>query len=270
MFWVTVIFTVVLGLLIFVVARFRERPGAPEPVPVHGNTALEIAWTLGPVIILALVAVPTVQVIFKTQTHPPAGAVHVKAIGHQWWWEFQYPELGVVTGSEMHVPVGRPVIVEIETADVLHSFWFPAMGGKRDAIPGRTNRMWFTADTTGTFPGQCAELCGVSHANMRMKLFVQTPAEFDAWVAAQKAPPVEPDSGSVPWQGKQLFAQSACIGCHAIQGVSVGTLGPEPDPCRQPQRRSRGRSSRTRPSRWPAGSPTRRPASPARSCRISD
>lgn len=224
--WVTIIFTVVLGLLIVVVVRFRDRPGAGEPSRVHGNTALEIAWTIAPAIILALVAIPTVAVIFKTQTQPPADAVMVKAIGHQWWWEFQYPKLGIVTASEMHAPVGRPVIVDIESADVIHSFWIPAIGGKRDAIPTHTNRLWFTADSVGVYPGTCAELCGLSHANMRMKLFVQSPQDFDAWVARQKAPPVEPDSGSLAWQGKSIFSQSACIGCHTISGVSEGALGP--------------------------------------------
>lgn len=225
-FWVVAIFAVVLALLVLVVVRFRERPGAPDPKPVHGNTALEIAWTVAPAIILALVAVPTVAVIFKTQTRPPADAVHVKVIGHQWWWEFQYPELGIVTASEMHAPVGRPVVVDIETADVIHSFWFPAMGGKRDAVPAHTNRMWFTPDSIGTYPGQCAELCGISHANMRMTLVVQTPRDFEAWVAAQQAPPAQPDSGSLAWQGKTAFGQSGCIACHTIRGVSEGPIGP--------------------------------------------
>lgn len=226
-FWVVVIFVLVLGLLIYAVMRFRARPGAPDPKPVHGNTALEIAWTIAPALILAFIAVPSVVVIYKTQAQPPKDALTVKAIGHQWWWEFQYPELGVTTGSELHIPVKRPVIVEIESADVIHSFWFPAMGGKRDAIPTHTNRIYFTPDSTGVFPGQCAELCGFQHANMKMKLFVQTPEEFDAWVAAQKAPPAVPaDTTSLAATGMKLFAESACVGCHTVDGVSAGIIGP--------------------------------------------
>jgi cytochrome c oxidase subunit 2 len=225
-FWVVIIFVLVEGALIWTVLRFRSRPGAPDPKPVHGNTALEVAWTIAPALILAFVAVPTVLTIFKTQAKAPAGALEVKVIGHQWWWEFQYPEFGITTGSELHVPVGRPVAISLETADVIHSFWFPIVGGKRDVIPSRVNHMWFTADSVGEFPGQCAELCGVSHANMRMRLFVQTPADFQAWTAAQQAPPVEPDSTSLAGKGKQVFLEVGCVACHTIQGVSPGILGP--------------------------------------------
>ena len=225
-FWVVVIFVVVQGVMLYAMIRFRSRPGAPDPKPIHGNTVLEIAWTIAPAIILALVAVPTVLTIYKTQAPPPPGSLHVRVIGHQWWWEFQYPDLGVTTASELHVPVGRPIAFDIETADVMHSFWFPAMGGKRDALPNRINHMFFTADTTGTFPGQCAELCGVSHANMRMRLMVSTPDAFDTWVAGQKALPATPDSTSIAAKGKALFSQSACVACHTITGVSAGTIGP--------------------------------------------
>ena len=225
-FWVLIIFTLVQALLIYTVLRFRSRPGAPEPKPVHGNTALEIAWTVAPAIILALIAVPTVMAIFKTQGAPPKDALEIKVIGHQWWWEFQYPSLGITTASEMHVPVNKAVVMDIETADVIHSFWFPVVGGKRDAVPNHTNHLFFTADSIGTFPGQCAELCGISHANMRMKLFVQSASDFDAWAASQKLPPNEPDSTTLAGRGKQEFANGACVGCHTINGLSEGTIGP--------------------------------------------
>jgi cytochrome c oxidase subunit II len=224
--WVVAIFVLVQGLLIVAVIKFRSRPGSPEPKPVHGNTVLEIAWTIAPAIILAMVAVPTVLTIYQTQTHAPPNALQVTVVGHQWWWEFQYPDAGVVTASEMVVPVGRPVEMNIKTADVLHSFWFPAMGGKRDAIGGRVNHMWFTPEDTGTYPGQCAELCGTSHANMRMLCKVVPQEEYDAWVAAQVKGPVEPDSGSIEAQGRDIFRTSGCIACHAIQGISGGTIGP--------------------------------------------
>src|SRR5207237_1050821 len=132
------------GVLIVAAVRFRHRPGAPDPKPVHGNTALEIAWTLAPAVILALVAIPTIQTIFRSQSGFPKDALKVEVIGHQWWWEFRYPELGVVTASELHVPLRRSVVVDIQSADVIHSVWFPAIGGKRDAIPGHTNHIWFT------------------------------------------------------------------------------------------------------------------------------
>jgi cytochrome c oxidase subunit 2 len=227
-FWVVVIFVLVQTLVIVAVVRFRARPGAPEPRPVHGNTVFEIAWTIAPAIVLALVAVPTVKTIYHTQAPAPKGALLVKAIGHQWWWEFQYPDLGVTTGSEMHVPVGTAVNVQITSVDVIHSFWFPAIGGKRDAVPSHTNAMWFTPDSLGVYTGQCAELCGVSHANMRMKLFVDTQADFKAWVAHQKQLPPEPDSvaNAEAFKGKQVFMGQACVGCHSIEGVSAGVIGP--------------------------------------------
>jgi len=225
-FWVVIIFVVVQALLIYAAIRFRSRPGAPDPKPIHGNTALEIGWTIAPALILTLVAVPTVLTIFKSQAPPPEDALQVRVVGHQWWWEFQYPDLGITTASELHVPVGVPVNISLETADVIHSFWFPAMGGKRDVIPGRTNRLWFTPSDIGQYPGQCAELCGTSHANMRMALMVQAPEEFQAWVAAQQLPPVEPEAGTLAAQGKQYFTQGQCIVCHMIQGVSAGVIGP--------------------------------------------
>ena len=226
MIWVVIIFVFVQGLLIYAAVRFRARPNTPEPKPVHGNTMLEIAWTIAPAVILALIAFPTVVTIYKTQGKPPDGSLEVKAIGHQWWWEFQYPSLGIITADEMHVPVDRSVTVTIESQDVLHSFWFPAVGGKRDAVPNRHNHMWFTASRVGTYPGECMELCGVSHANMRMKLVVEPAASFDAWSATQKGGPKEPDSTSVAAQGKKLFLANDCVACHTIQGVSPGILGP--------------------------------------------
>jgi cytochrome c oxidase subunit 2 len=225
--WVVIIFAIVQVLLIVAVVRFRNRPGAPDPKPVHGNTVLEIAWTIAPAIILTIVAVPTVIAIYETQADPPEGSLHVTVVGHQWWWEFQYPEEGIVTATDMVVPLGRTIAVDIKTADVLHSFWFPAMGGKRDAVGGRTNRMWFTPERTGEFPGQCAELCGTSHANMRSVHRVVTPAEADAWVAKHRAGPARPDSGTIEAEGLAIYRTSACIACHRVEGISPGVLGPD-------------------------------------------
>jgi cytochrome c oxidase subunit 2 len=145
--------------------------------------------------------------------------------GWQWWWEFRYPDLGVVTANELHLPAGRPVVLHLEGPDVIHSFWVPQLGGKRDVTPGRLNRITLTPDAPGEYWGQCAEFCGASHANMGMRVFVRTAADFDAWVARQKAPPAEP--GELAAAGKTVFASSACVGCHTIQGVSAGVLGPD-------------------------------------------
>ncbi|HUF25853.1 MAG TPA: cytochrome c oxidase subunit II [Gemmatimonadaceae bacterium] len=190
LFWGTVVFIVVSASLLFILVRFRRRPGAPEPRQVHGNTALEIAWTLIPAVILIFIAVPTVRTIFATQARAPEDALTIEVIGHQWWWEFRYPEYGITTANELYIPRGRAVNFELRTADVLHSFWIPQMGGKRDLISNRTNYLWFTPDSgdAAAWNGFCAEFCGESHANMRFRAFTVTPEQFEGWVALQQAP----------------------------------------------------------------------------------
>lgn len=226
--WAVVVFVVVEGLLVLAIIRFRHRPGAPDPKPIHGHTALEIGWTIAPALILVFIAVPTVKTIFRTQGVAPAGAMRVEVVGHQWWWEFRYPELGIVTANELHLPVGRPVALEMTTVDVLHSFWVPALGGKRDVVNNRVNRLSFTPDSIDWYLGQCAEFCGASHANMRMRVRVESDSAFQAWVALQTGGPAPLDSGSLAWQGKQIFSRQACIGCHQMEGVAaaVGQIGP--------------------------------------------
>ncbi|HEY6808384.1 MAG TPA: cytochrome c oxidase subunit II [Gemmatimonadales bacterium] len=224
--WALGVFIVVEGLLLFTIVKFRARPGAAPPKAIHGHTALEIAWTLAPVLILVFVAVPTVRTIFQTQAPAPAGALEIQVIGHQWWWEYRYPAQGVVTANELHVPVGRPVQLVMTSADVIHSFWAPAVAAKRDVIPGHTNYIVFTADSVGTYTGQCAEYCGDSHANMRLRVMVESDSAFRAWLADQQAPAALPDPKSLPGQGKAVFSRSACIGCHTITGVSAGVVGP--------------------------------------------
>ena len=225
--WAVGVFVVVEGLLLFVVFRFRAREGAPPPPRTHGNTVLEIAWTLAPALILVAIAVPTIRTVFKVAGDAPAGAIRVEVIGHQWWWEYRYPDLGVITANELHVPVGRPIAVSITSADVIHSWWAPRLGGKRDAIPNHTNRIAFTADSVGTYMGQCVEFCGASHANMRLRVMVDSAAGFDAWIATQRdTTPRNPAPGSVQETGKQAFLKYGCIGCHTVKGVSVGIVGP--------------------------------------------
>jgi cytochrome c oxidase subunit 2 len=224
--WATVLIgTVVIALLAWVLVRYRDRPGAPLPRQIAGHSVLEISWTVLPALILLVIAIPTMQVIFRTQAVPRAGALEIHVIGKQWWWEFRYPELDIVTANEVHVPAGRAVTLRLEGPDVIHSFWVPQLGGKRDVVPGRVNRLTFTPDTPGEYPGQCAEYCGTSHANMAMRMIVQTPADFEKWVAAQRATPAEPTGPAA--EGKAVYVRSACVGCHTIKGVSAGELGPD-------------------------------------------
>ncbi len=226
-----VVFVVVEGLLVWTVLRYRRRPTDTLPPQTHGNTYLEIGWTAAPAVVLALIAVPTIQTIFTTQAPAPADALHIRVIGHQWWWEFQYtdPEIGVVTANEPHMPVNRPIAFEEQSADVIHSFWIPALGGKRDVVPGHTNHMWFTPNTTGEFPGQCVEFCGDSHANMRLRAFVQTQADFNAWVQQQKQPAAAPPASNADAaRGAQTFQTRGCASCHTIQGTPArGKVGPD-------------------------------------------
>ncbi len=193
LFWGTIVFVVVEAALIITIIRYRKRPGGPAAKQIHGNALLEITWTAIPAIILVLIAVPTVKAIFETQAPAPAGALRVEVIGHQWWWEFRYPELGIVTANELYVPVGRTVSFEMTSKDVIHSFWFPAMGGKRDLMANRTNYMWYTPNAdlgTQAWNGFCTEYCGESHANMRIRLYTVQPDEFESWAKHQASPAV--------------------------------------------------------------------------------
>jgi cytochrome c oxidase subunit II len=195
LFWGTIVFVVVESALIFTIIRFRKRPGGPAAKQIHGNAALEITWTAIPAIILVLIAVPTVKTIFDTQAAAPAGALRIEVIGHQWWWEFRYPELGITTANEVYVPVGRTASFELKTKDVIHSFWIPQMGGKRDLITNKSNFMWFTPDAelgSSAWNGFCAEYCGTSHANMKFRVYTVQPDEFAAWAAHQATPAVFP------------------------------------------------------------------------------
>lgn len=201
-----IVFVLVEVLLIYVMFRFRRRPGDAEPEHVHGNTTLELTWTVLPMVILAIIAVPTVRSIWRFQAPPPANAVRIDVIGHQWWWEFRYPEYNITTANEVYIPTGRPVAFSLRSQDVIHSFWIPNLGGKRDAVSNRTNHLWFTPDSTGpgAFNGSCNEYCGASHANMRFRAYAVSQADFDSWVAGQQntaifPPPAAPAaSGATP------------------------------------------------------------------------
>jgi cytochrome c oxidase subunit 2 len=225
--WVAAIITlIVFAGLAWVLVHYRDRPGGTAPRQIRGHTLLELSWTIAPALVLLIIAIPTIQLVFKTQAaSAPPGALEITVRGWQWWWEFRYPSLGVVTANETYVPVGRPVVLSLEGPDVIHSFWVPRLGGKRDVVPGRVNRITFTPDKPGDLWGQCAEFCGTSHANMRMVVMAVPKDEFERWVARQKAAPAEPKDDAAA--GKEIYAKSACVGCHTIRGVSAGTIAPD-------------------------------------------
>ena len=226
----------VFAILAYIMVKFRYRPGMAEPKQVHGNTTVELIWTLVPALILAAIAVPTARAIFATQPEPPPNAVAIEVIGKQWWWEFRYlikDSRGaivdtVVTANEVHVPQGDTVHLLLKTDNVLHSFWVPQMGGKRDLITNRVNHLVFMPEEPGVYMGQCAEFCGDSHALMRMRLIVHTPQGYRDWLANESRPAVEPVAGdSALLYGKQLVTAGQCAGCHYIEGTTaVGRTGP--------------------------------------------
>ncbi|HMM41973.1 MAG TPA: cytochrome c oxidase subunit II [Thermomicrobiales bacterium] len=216
-----VVFVLVEGLLVYTIIRFRRAPRTAHgrPVPVHGNTKLEIIWTVIPAIVLVFIAIPTLQIIADLAEVPTdqGDPLKVDVIGHQFFFEFSYPDLGIKTTNTMHIPTGTMVDVSLQSNDVIHSFWVPQLAGKTDLIPGRTNRMWLEAAEAGTYHGQCAEFCGLGHALMRFQVEAQTPADFDAWVNEQQ----NPTAGG--GQGQQLAQTLGCTGCHSIDGsASVG------------------------------------------------
>ena len=178
--WAVGVFVVVEGALIYALVKFRDRPENEEAAQFHGHTLLEIAWTLAPALILVAIFIPTAQLIFQVDQAPENAdeAVQVQVVGNQWWWRFNYPELGVTTANEMHLPVDRQAELELTSNDVIHSYWIPRLGGKRDVFPGRNTYLWFTPDSTGTYVGACAEYCGTSHALMKTRVVVQDSADF--------------------------------------------------------------------------------------------
>jgi cytochrome c oxidase subunit II len=222
---------IVFAILAYILVRFRHVPGSPPPAQVHGNTRLELAWTLIPAVLIAIIAVPTVRVIFATQAQAPANAIPIDVYGWQWWWEFRYPLANgdtVVTANEIHVPVGQPIELRMTSRDVIHSFWVPQMGGKRDVIPNRLNRIVFTPYEPGVYLGVCAEFCGESHALMRMRLIAHPPEQFERWLANEARPAVEPVDSAIVL-GQQLVTAGACAGCHIVRGTNAQFARTGPD-----------------------------------------
>jgi cytochrome c oxidase subunit II len=227
------IFVTVVILLIYAIVRFRRRPGddASEPPQIYGSNQIELAWTVLPILIVVVLILVTARTIADVEDYPqPPDALKVTVVGRQWWWEFRYPDLGVVTANELHVPVsesGRRQITSLTlgSADVIHSFWVPQLAGKTDLIPNRVNRMWIEPKQAGTYLGNCAEYCGTQHAKMRLRVIAHPPEEFARWVASQRRPAAEDPEAS---SGRALFFSTSCVNCHSIQGTSAkGTFGPD-------------------------------------------
>jgi cytochrome c oxidase subunit 2 len=227
LFWATLVFVLVEGALVFVIFKFRGKPDDPEPKQVHGNTMVEVIWTAIPALVLAMIAVPTVRTIFRTYEIPKGdGVLRVEVIGHQWWWEFRYPELGLTTANELHVPVGRTVALKMVTQDVLHSFWIPQLAAKRDIFNNRSTTLWFKAAEAGDYPGQCAEFCGLEHGRMAFQVIAQASDDFDLYVGRMQATGGPVAATAVADTGAQLFMMKGCIGCHSLDATKPMGIGP--------------------------------------------
>src|SRR6202050_3790723 len=228
-----IIFVVVSALLIYSVVKFRGRAtdASREPAQVYGSAQIEMAWTIIPILIVVVLFLVTARVIHAIQDAPePAGALDVIAIGHQYWWEFRYPKLGIVTANELHIPVSdhshsSPTFLQLLSADTDHSFWVPELAGKTDLIPNHPNRMWMDPQSTGVFLGHCAQYCGTQHAKMLLRISVDGPEDFSGWVRAQQKPAVENASAIA---GRRVFERNACMNCHAVGGTPAdGRFGPD-------------------------------------------
>jgi cytochrome c oxidase subunit 2 len=228
-----VIFIVVGGLLTYCLIRFRRRPGDErrEPPQVYGSNQIELAWTVVPVLIVVVLFLATARYILGIEgLQATPNALNVTVVGHQWWWEIRYPDLGIITANELHVPVSEPttptpIFLTLQSADVIHSFWVPQLAGKMDVIPNKTNRVWIDPHTPGLYVGQCAEFCGLQHAGMLLRVVVHPKDEFAGWVATQQAPAID-DPGVRG--GRELFQSVACINCHTVRGTPAnGIFGPD-------------------------------------------
>lgn len=231
--WVcAAIFVIVVSLLVYTLVRFRRRThdDLEEPPQVYGSNQIEAAWTVIPILIVFVLIMVTARVVAGVQdVTPPPTALHATIIGHQWWWEIAYPELGIVTANELNIPesdtADRPSFLKLQSVDVIHSFWIPQLGGKIDLIPNRDNEIWVDPKTTGTFLGNCAEYCGTQHANMLIRAVVRPKEEFDRWVAAQKLPAVNDPSVA---EDRQVFESLSCVNCHTVRGAAAtGKFGPD-------------------------------------------
>jgi len=228
-----IIFVVVSTLLLYSILKFRSTSATAnsEPAQVYGSTQIELAWTVIPILIVVVLFVATARGIHEIQDAPePESAVEVTVIGHQFWWEYRYPQLGVVTANELHIPLSdpahpKPTFLQLLSADTDHSFWVPELAGKTDLIPNHPNRMWMDPQRTGIIVGQCAQYCGTQHAKMLLRVSVDSPEDFAEWVREQQQPAIADERVAA---GKRVFETTACINCHSISGtVANGRFGPD-------------------------------------------
>ena len=229
---VAAVFVVVFALLTIAIVRFgrKHSDAGSEPVQIYGSTRIELAWTVIPILIVIALFLAAARVIALVQNPPrPAGTVEVIVTGHQYWWEYRYPQLNIVTANELHVPISdqahpAPTFLTLLSADTDHSFWVPRLGGKTDLIPNQPNQMWIDPHETGLFLGQCAQYCGTQHAKMLLRVYVQSHEEFDHWVHEQQQVPTSDPSA----RGKLVFESTACVNCHTVSGTSAtGRFGPD-------------------------------------------
>ena len=224
-----VLVAVELAIIYIYIKYRRKKNSARVPSQTHGNTKLEIMWTILPAIFLAIVSVPVLSAIWTIGTPPKNPDVVVNVHGHQYWFEFEYQDLDVVTANELHIPVGKKILINLYSNNVLHSFWIPKIAGKTDIIPNQGNYMWIQGDDVGMYYGQCAEFCGESHALMRFRVIVDTDEDFRAWIAHQKSEAFVPND-PLEKSGYDIFMSSkaGCGGCHMINGSkkAKGKIGP--------------------------------------------
>jgi cytochrome c oxidase subunit 2 len=221
------IFVVVVTLLTYAVVKFRKKSDddGREPAQVYGSNQVEIAWTVIPILIVVVLFLATARVIASVQRPAPDNAVQVIAVGHQFWWEYRYPGLGVVTANELHVPVGTPTAIKLLSADTDHSFWVPRLAGKTDLIPNHPNSMWIEPLEMGLYLGQCAQYCGTQHAKMLLRVYVQSRVDFDHWIQQQSQSAQLSNTVS---EGRRVFEATACVNCHVVAGTAAdGRFGPD-------------------------------------------
>jgi cytochrome c oxidase subunit 2 len=229
-----VVFVIVITALLYCVIRFRDRPGAAEPSQLHGNSRLEIGWTIVPSALLVLILVLTLTTMFNLATPPSSPpSITITAVGHQWWWEFDYPNQHIVTADQLNIPVNTVVNIKLYSNNVIHSLWVPQLGGKTDVIPGHENTMWLEATRydpsnlqANMYRGECTEYCGTQHAHMDFVVVVQTQSDFNTWVTEQQGLAATPAAGTAAAAGKQVFLTAGCVGCHRIDGVTPATSAP--------------------------------------------
>lgn len=238
LFWVLAGFfaavLLVVTALLLIAANRKPRADQRAGYPLTGDRRA-LRWVLiggvaAPVIVLIIVLALgfSIETASANNQNSSAGDLVIEVISHQWWWEILYPNDGFVTANEIHIPAGRLVTLKLTSADVLHSFWVPQLHPQMDMIPGQTNTITIQADQPGTYPGECAEFCGLQHAHMELVVTAQSQADYDQWAHQQKQPAIDPPVGSIEKSGQQDFLGSACVYCHAIQGTNAsGRLGPD-------------------------------------------